>query len=88
MLPQSISKKSQRGTYQPLQDLDDGHASDAGKPKNGHHATSFQWLYLTLSAFSGFVVAIGMVNLFPGNLVPNYGDSKLEKLLKSTFSQH
>ena len=92
MLPQSIIKKSQRGAYQPVQDLDDDdHAGNASQAelKNDHHNNqrpNFLWLYLTLAAFSGFVVAIAMVNLFPGNLGPEHASSKLEKLLKSTLN--
>lgn len=84
-----MNKKSQQGTYQFVQDLDDDHANDASVVSHGlQRRPSFQWLYLTLSALCGFVVAIAMVNLFPGDLVPNYSNSKLEKLLRSTFSQY
>jgi hypothetical protein len=90
MLPESLIKNSRRGAYKPVPeefDFTDGDASARSDVKNVNARPSFLWLYLTLSAFGGFIVAVAMVNLFPGDFVRSTeggGNIKLQKLLQCT----
>ena len=90
MLPriQTLRLEERGGAYEAVPgDSSEGKGADGGGAPR--RRTSFLWLYLTLSAFAGFVVAITMVNLFPESLIQSSGDklggnSKLRKLLQCT----
>jgi hypothetical protein len=89
MLPQSLNKGSSRGQYKQL-DEDENMREEEDQRRNNIanpvSEVSFTWFYMMLSAFGGFVVAIVLVNIFPGNLAGetsvSYGNAKLDKLLK------
>lgn len=77
-----------RGVYNPLPDQSDGkdgepNSFDLNDPDPRPY---FVGLKLMLAAFCGFIFAIIMVNLFPGEMVRS-GKSKLQRLLhgKSSF---
>ena len=78
-----------RGIYKPLpneSEARDGEptSGDAVKDIDAPSRPSFLWLYIMLSAFCGFILAIALVNLFPGNLVPTTEKTRLQKLLDCT----
>lgn len=83
------SQSAARGDYQALGDEDheDGKVNAQGEsplPTVPLSRASLLWLYMGLSAFVGFVLAIVLVNIFPGDVRgEGYGNSKLKELLRS-----
>lgn len=76
-----------RGSYNPLPEQSDG-KDDSDSPINVADRDPrpyFLGLKLMLAAFCGFIFAIILVNLFPGDMIRS-GETKLQKLLhgKST----
>jgi hypothetical protein len=78
-----------RGTYNTLPEQSDG--KDGGdSPTNladRDPRPYFLGLKLMLAAFCGFIFAIILVNLFPGDMIRS-GESKLQKLLHGKSGLH
>ena len=71
-----------RGAYNPLPEQSDGKDGDANSPNLDDRDPKpyFLGMKLMLAAFCGFIFAIILVNLFPGDMVRT-GESKLQKFL-------
>ena len=71
-----------RGSYNPLPDQSDGKDGEPSLPSLGDHdpRPNLMGLKSMLAAFCGFVFAIIMVNLLPGDMVRS-GESKLQRPL-------
>jgi hypothetical protein len=71
-----------RGAYNPLPEQSDGKDGETNSPNLSDRDPKpyFLGVKLMLAAFCGFIFAIILVNLFPGDMVRS-GESKLQKLL-------
>ena len=71
-----------RGTYNPLPEQSDGKDGETNSPNLNDRDPKqyFLGVKLMLAAFCGFIFAVILVNLFPGDMVRS-GESKLQKLL-------
>lgn len=77
-----LKKRFRRGVYNPLPEESDGKDGETSPPNLNDRDPRpyFLGLKLMLAAFCGFIFAIILVNLFPGEMVRS-GETKLQKLL-------
>lgn len=92
MFPKEMMQNFRGDTSYTAVPLDSSEA-ETGNDKLARPSTrrpSFLWLYLALSALCGFILAIVVVNLFPGDFIRRDssgvgGNAKLRKLLDCMY---
>jgi len=80
-----------RGLYKPLSDDGDGKEgenSSCHAQGNSNSRIHTYWSHIALSAFCGFISALILVNLFPGEMIRTHGNvekTRLQRLLDGKF---